>query len=80
MATKPTTTAKATPKAPTGGTDLEVCLAELKAAGLEPTAFEYSHAYVDVTWKDEQGDRQKREFRPDGSELLRDPYGAEVTK
>lgn len=81
MATaKKTTTAKAAPTAPTGGTDLDKCIADLKAAGLESDVFEYRHAYVDVMWKDEQGDRQKREFRPDGSELLRDPYGVEVTE
>lgn len=67
----------ATTKAPTTESDLDKCLGELKAAGLEAVVHEYSHAYVDVNWKDAEGTRHKREFRPDGSELLRDYQGKE---
>lgn len=74
MATK-----KAAPKTPTSGTsDLDVCLDGLKADGYEANILEYRHAYVDVTWKDEEGTTHKREFRPDGSEILRDYQGKEM--
>lgn len=59
-------------------TDLQRCEDELKAAGLEYDLLEYRHAYIDVLYRDENGERLKREFKPDGSELHRDAYGAEV--
>lgn len=58
-------------------TDLQLAEAELKEQGLDYEVFEYSHAYADLLWKDSEGIRHKREFRPDGSEILRDNYGRE---
>lgn len=59
-------------------TDLQKLEAELNGQGLAYSVLEYPHGYFDVLYKDEQGDRVKREFRPDGTELLRDAYGKEV--
>lgn len=59
-------------------TDLQKWEGVLKAKGLDFDLFEYSHAYVDINYVDEDGAKQKLEFRPDGSELKRDAYGAEV--
>lgn len=60
------------------GTDLQKAELDLKARGLEYEIFEYPHAYMDLLYKDENGDKVKREFRPDGTELLRDWEGKEV--
>lgn len=59
-------------------TDLQKLEAELTGHGVAYSVLEYPHGYFDVTYKDENGDRVKREYRPDGSELLRDDYGKEV--
>lgn len=67
-------------KKATGTTDLQAFEESLKARGLEYDLFEYSHAYVDVRYKDEDGTRQLVEFKPDGSELKRDAFGAEVSE
>jgi hypothetical protein len=66
------------PKKTAGVTDLQAAEAELKGQGLDYDLLEYSHAYVDLIWKDAEGVRQKREFKPDGAELHRDAAGAEV--
>lgn len=61
------------------GTDLQKAEFELKAQGIEYEVFEYPHAYLDLLWRDpDTGEKLKREFRPDGSELLRDETGKEV--
>ena len=59
-------------------TDLQKLETELNGQGVAYSVLEYPHGYFDVTFKDENGDRVKREFRPDGSELLRDEYGKEL--
>lgn len=59
-------------------TDLQACLDELKAAGTEYDLMEYGHAYVDVLYRDAEGLRQKREFKPCGTEIHRDEYDREV--
>lgn len=66
------------PKKVAGVTDLQAAEAELKGQGIEYSLQEYSHAYVDLIWKDAEGVRQLREFKPDGTELHRDAMGAEV--
>jgi hypothetical protein len=65
-------------KKTTDTTDLQAFEDALKARGLEYDLFEYSHAFVDVRYKDEDGTKQLVEFKPDGSELKRDERGAEV--
>ena len=59
-------------------TDLQKLEAELTGQGVAYSVLEYPHGYFDVTYKDAEGDRVKREYRPDGSELLRDDFGKEV--
>lgn len=60
------------------GTDLQKAEAELKARGIEYEVFEYPHAYLDLLYREDDGTKVKREFRPDGTELLRDWEGKEV--
>lgn len=59
-------------------TDLQRLEEDLRSRGLEYSLLEYSHAYIDVVYQDESGERLKVEFKPDGSELKRDAYGAEA--
>lgn len=59
-------------------TDLQRLEADLRNAGIDYDVLEYSHAYVDILYRDENGDRVKREFKPDGAELLRDEFDREV--
>lgn len=65
-------------KAKVTQTALQAFEEALRKRGLEYDLLEYSHAFVDVLFKDEEGVRQKVEFKPDGSELVRNEYGAEV--
>jgi hypothetical protein len=62
----------------TGLTDLQKREEELKADGLEYEVFEYPHGYLDLLYRDADGNRVKQEYRPDGREILRDNYGVEV--
>jgi hypothetical protein len=58
--------------------DLQKKEDELKEAGVDCEVFEYSHGYFDLLFKDEEGTKVKLEYRPDGSEILRDDFGREV--
>lgn len=60
-------------------TDLQKAEADLQAQGIEYDVLEYPHAYVDLVYRDAEGSKQKREFKPDGAELHRDEFGREVT-
>lgn len=62
----------------TGLTDLQKREEELKVAGFEYEVFEYPHGYLDLLYRDADGNRVKQEYRPDGREILRDNYGVEV--
>ena len=63
-------------EAPTSG--INQALIELKSQGFEVTEHTYAHGFVDVIWTDKEGVKQLREFRPDGSEIIRDSRGREV--
>ena len=61
-------------KKKTKTTDLEAKRIELATEGLDFDVIEYRHAYVDIQVKG----GQRYEYRPDGSEIKRDPTGKEV--
>lgn len=60
-------------------TDLQARLETLKSDGLEEgkdyIVYEYPHGYIDVKVKETA---ERFEYRPDESEILRDPYGVEI--
>jgi hypothetical protein len=62
----------------TDQTDLQAKEAELKKANIEYEVFEYRHGFFDLLFVDEEGRKQKLEYRPDGSEIIRDIHGKEV--
>lgn len=59
-------------------TDLQAAQDKLTAAQVEYRLHEYGHAFVDITYTDEDGVKQLLEFRPDGSAIERDHAGKEV--
>lgn len=59
-------------------TDLQIKQAELTKANIEHEVFEYRHGFFDLLFVDEEGRKQKLEYRPDGSEIVRDVHGKEV--
>lgn len=78
-----TTTTTATPKrakaAPTEKlTDLQVKTEEFNRAGVQFEVFEYRHGYFDLLYKNDEGLKDKLEYRPDGSEIVRNELGVEV--
>lgn len=68
---------KQTNNTPASGMDSVV--KSLEEAGYTVTIHEYAHGYKDVLWVDAEGTRQRREFRPDGTEIKRDSYDREVS-
>lgn len=59
-------------------TDLQLKTEEFKREGVQFEIFEYRHGYFDLLYKDEEGRKEKLEYRPDGSEIVRNEQGVEV--
>ena len=61
-----------------GMTDLQAKEAELRTQGLDYEVFEYRHGFFDLTYIDDEDTKVRLEYRPNGSEILRNERGDEV--